>query len=160
MRNTGEWGEYFPVSMTPYGYNETVAQEYFPLSKEEALAKGYTWREKKDEPLDVTRVIDAERLPDHIQDIPDDVLNWAIKCSASDRLYKITAKELAFYRDHDIPVPRLHPDERHFRRIERRNPRRLWDRTCAKCQKAMQTSYSPERPEIVYCEECYLSEVY
>jgi len=24
----------------------------------------------------------------------------------------------------------------------------------------MRTTYSPERPEIVYCEECYLKEVY
>jgi len=30
----------------------------------------------------------------------------------------------------------------------------------AKCSKSIQTSYSPERPEIVYCEQCYLQEIY
>ena len=28
----GEWWEFFPASMSPFGYNETVAQEYFPVS--------------------------------------------------------------------------------------------------------------------------------
>jgi len=37
MMKTGEWGEFFPASLSPFGYNETVAQEYFPLSREEVL---------------------------------------------------------------------------------------------------------------------------
>ena len=38
MMKTGEWGEFFPSSLSPFGYNETVAQEYFPLTREEVLA--------------------------------------------------------------------------------------------------------------------------
>ena len=37
---TGSWGEFFPIEFAPYSYNETVAQEYFPLSKEEILRQG------------------------------------------------------------------------------------------------------------------------
>lgn len=37
MRKTGEWGEFFAPSLSPFGYNETIATEYFPLSKEEAI---------------------------------------------------------------------------------------------------------------------------
>ena len=33
-------------------------------------------------------------------------------------------------------------------------------RKCDKCSKDMKTTYAPKRPEIVYCEECYLNEVY
>lgn len=36
----------------------------------------------------------------------------------------------------------------------------LYARECAKCATQIQTSYSPDRPEIVYCEQCYLKEVY
>ena len=43
MMKTGEWGEFFPSSLSPFGYNETVASEYFPLSKEEALKQGFNW---------------------------------------------------------------------------------------------------------------------
>ena len=43
MRETDEWGEFFPASISPFGYNETVAQEHFPLTRTEALAKGFNW---------------------------------------------------------------------------------------------------------------------
>ena len=36
MKQTGEWGEFFDTSLSPFGYNETVANEYYPLSEEEA----------------------------------------------------------------------------------------------------------------------------
>ena len=34
MRSTEEWGEFFPHKISPFGYNETVAQEYFPMTEE------------------------------------------------------------------------------------------------------------------------------
>ncbi|MEI8092157.1 MAG: hypothetical protein WCG98_08430 [bacterium] len=37
MEADGERGEFFPTSLSPFGYNETVAMEYFPLTKEEAM---------------------------------------------------------------------------------------------------------------------------
>jgi hypothetical protein len=37
MRSTGEWWEFFPHELSPFGYNETVAQEYFPMTREEVL---------------------------------------------------------------------------------------------------------------------------
>jgi hypothetical protein len=30
MKSTGEWGEYFPASMSPFNYEDTVANEYYP----------------------------------------------------------------------------------------------------------------------------------
>ena len=41
-----------------------------------------------------------------------------------------------------------------------RNPRKLFDRKCDKCQIDMKTTYAPDRKEIVYCEKCYIWEVY
>ena len=160
MRTTGEWGEFFPTSMSPFCYNETIAQEHFPLTREGALKRGYTWRDLKDDVPEVEKVIPADKLPETIADIPDDILNWAIQCEKTKRPYRVIKQELAFYRQHGLPVPRLHPDERYKRRLAQRNPRKLWARPCMKCGKEMQTTYSPERPEIVYCEECYLKEVY
>lgn len=46
MQKTGEWGEYFPHSLSPFAYNDTVAFRDQPLSKEEVLAKGWCWREE------------------------------------------------------------------------------------------------------------------
>jgi len=160
MRADGEWGEFFPVTMSPFAYNETVAQEYFPMTKEEVLARGWKWRDQTDEMPKVERIIPAVQLPDSIDDIPDDILNWAIECEATKRPFKIIKQELEFYRQMRLPVPHFHPDERHRRRMALRNPRKLWKRECMKCGKAIETSYSPDRPEIVYCESCYLAAVY
>lgn len=43
MESTGEWGEYFPHELSPFGYNETVAQEYFPMEEKEVKEKGWNW---------------------------------------------------------------------------------------------------------------------
>ena len=160
MQSTGEWGEFFPIDLSPFAYNETMAQQYFPLSEQDAIEAGYRWKEMKDEIPQVEKIIPAEQLPESINDIPDDVLNWAIKCEETKRPFRIVAQELAFYRQMNLPIPHLHPDERHKKRMALRNPRKLWKRDCNKCGKAMDTTYAPERPEKVYCEECYLSEVY
>ena len=80
MVKHGEWGEFFPEAISPYSYNESAAQDFFPLTKEQAEKEGFSWREKETPKLDVERTIPAERLPDSIEDIPDDVLNWAIEC--------------------------------------------------------------------------------
>jgi hypothetical protein len=166
----GEWGEFFPVELSPFAYSETIAQEYFPLSKEEILKRGWRWRDQTDEMPKVSKVIPAEKLPDAIDDIPDDILNWAIIPEGGDpsagsgpsakRPFKITKQELDFYRKMRLPIPHFHPDERHHRRMALRNLRKLWKRPCMKCGKTMETTYAPDRPEIVYCEECYLKEVY
>ena len=156
----GEWGEFFPVSMSPFVYNETVASEYFPLPKKEVLSRGWKWQDQTDEIPEVSKIIPAEKLPDSIDDIPDDILHWAIKCETTRRPFRIIKQELDLYRTMRLPIPHLHPDERHRRRMALRNPRKLWQRKCTKCGKEIRTTYSLERPETVYCEECYLKEVY
>ncbi|MDD5054645.1 MAG: hypothetical protein PHZ00_00060 [Candidatus Peribacteraceae bacterium] len=160
MRSDGEWGEFFPPELSPFAYNETVALEYFPLTKEEVLSRGWRWRDEVDEVPKVDRIIPAAQLPDAIDAVSDDILHSAIECESSKRPFRIIKQELDFYRTMRLPVPRLHPDERHRRRMVLRNPRKLWKRECGKCGKGMETSYVPERPERVLCESCYLQEVY
>ncbi|MDD4287607.1 MAG: hypothetical protein PHN33_04645 [Candidatus Peribacteraceae bacterium] len=160
MKGTGEWGLYFPPSLSPFGYNESLAYEYLPLTKEGAQARGFYWRDIEEKKLTVSKTISADTLPDRIEDVHDDVVDWAILCERTGRPFRILKQELDFYRRQKIPVPRLHPDERYDRRLALRNPRKLWKRACMKCQKEIQTTYAPDRPEIVYCEECYLKEVY
>jgi len=94
------------------------------------------------------------------QNIPDDILNWAVICEETNKPFKIQPLELRLLRKMGVPLPRRHPQERHRNRFALRNPRSLWESTCTKCSKAISTSYASDRPETVYCEECYLKEVY
>jgi|TARA_Y100000310_G_scaffold87892_1_gene84804 hypothetical protein len=160
MKETGEWGEFFSITSSPFAYNETMAQEYFSMTKEEVEAKGWRWRDIKDEIPEVEKTIPGNQLPDSIDDIPDDILNWAIECEVTQRPFRIVSQELAFYRSMKLPIPHLHPDLRHKKRMEMRNPRKMFDRQCDNCSKEIQTTYAPDRPEKVLCEECYLKEVY
>ncbi len=159
MKKTGEWGMTFPPEISPFGYNETLGQEYFPLTKEEALEKGYKWSEYK-VPTPNIDTISSSELPEDIHDVTDDILKKTIKCEMSEKPFKITKQELEFYRKLNLPLPHHHPDQRYKDRIAQRNPRILYERTCMNCHTKIQTTYSPDRPEIVYCEKCYLEAVY
>ncbi|PID70257.1 hypothetical protein CSB37_02630 [bacterium DOLZORAL124_38_8] len=161
MKKTEEWGEFFPANMSPFAYNETVAQEYYPLTKEEALGRGYKWKDetinKKYETL--KQSFDWNQIPDDIKEVEDDILTKVLFCERSGKPYKIQKAELKFYRKMNLPIPHLHPDERHKDRMKLRNPRKLYERTCTDCQKEIQTTFAPERPEKILCENCYLKVV-
>ena len=160
MKEAGEWGQFLPKECSCFGYNESTANDYFPLTKKEALAQGFSWYHASEEKLSVEKSIPAAKLPDAIDDIPDDILNWAVICEKSKKPFRIIKQELNFYRTHAIPVPHLSFEERHLARLALRTPKELFERTCDKCGTVMQSAYAPERPETVYCESCYLAEVY
>ena len=132
MQVAGEWGEFFPIEISPFGYNETLAQHDFPLTKEEIFAKDWKWREEEIKIPKVEKIIAADKIPNSITDIPDDILSWAIRCAETDRPFKIQPMELDFYRKMHLPIPRLHPDVRYERRMKLRNPCRLYERNCIK----------------------------
>ncbi len=158
MKKTGEWGEFFPIEFSPFAYNETIAQEYYPLSKKEVIDRGYKWRDEGVE----TRLIaslPAQDIPDNIADIPDSICDEILACEGCKKNYQIQKQELKFYRKMKLPIPHSCPDCRHTERLKLRNPRHLWDRTCDKCSTEIQTTFAPERPEKVYCEKCYLETV-
>lgn len=155
MRKTGEYGDYFPMSLSPFAYNETVAQDYFPLSREAVERQGLFWFEEP-RPL-ITKTYE---IPDHIREVKDTILEATLTCSKTGRPYRLIPQELKFYRENNLPIPRLCPAERHLERLHLRGPRKLWDRQCQKCATAIQTMYAPERLEQVVCEACYLKEVY
>lgn len=157
MKVTGEYGEFFPVELAPCGYNESMAMEYYPLSREQALEQGYKWNDYESPKVDGINSITAADLPEKIEDVSDSFLKSVIECENDQKLFKVIPKELEFYRKHGLPLPRQCPDCRHFARKGQMNPRKLWNRRCHKSNVEVLSTYSPERPEKVYCEECYLS---
>ena len=155
-----EWWEFFPTSLSPFWYNETVAQEYLPLKKEEIINQNFNYSDYEAPFPKIEKIIPASKLPKNISDIPDDILNWAIECEISKKPFRIISQELKFYRKHNLPIPHKHPDVRHSERMKLRNPRKLFDRKCDKCWVDMKSTYSSDREEIVYCEDCYNKEIY
>ena len=173
MLERGEYGEFFPLQISPFAYQDSVAQEHFPFSKDEVVEKKYVWYEPEERMPKIT--LDPESLSDSILDVKDDIINKTIGCKHAGDCehpctvgFKITSTELAFYRSQGIPLPTLCFQCRHASRVALRNPLKLWHRQCmcdknhshhsGECTNEFETSYSPDKPEIVYCEQCYQAE--
>lgn len=140
MIEKNEWGEFPPIQQSPFAYTETMAQEYFPLTREEALQRGYEWENTT---FVKPQEVSPQEIPDDIKDIEDTICDTVLVCEITGKKYKIIPQELTFYKRMQLPVPRKHPDQRHYERMQARNPRKLWDSTCAMCKTTMLSSFAP-----------------
>jgi hypothetical protein len=181
------YGEFFPSEISPFAYNETIAQEYFTQTKDEIITNGFKYRASPEKEYKIT--IRSKDLPDHIKDATESIIEEVIACPNSGdektqctKAYRIIKSEFDFLKNNNIALPRYCPNCRHYKRLSQRNPFKLWKASCqctgdasqngkykntAKhthgalpCHIEFETSYSPDRPEIVYCERCYQNEVY
>ena len=155
MQKTGEYGSFFPPYISPFGYNETFAQLYFPLQKEQALARGYRWKDLSQKTYQPSQV----QLPENSRQLPDEISQEVLSCERCKKNYKMLIQELKLYQKLNVAPSKLCPNCRIEALISWRNPKTLWERTCAQCSAPIQTSYSPDRPEKVVCEKCYLQTI-
>ncbi len=182
-----KYGEFFPGEASPFAYNESIAQEHFPLTKQEAEKRGFSWKELKEKNYNIT--ISPLNLPEDIVQINNDITSEVIGCMNEGEgnhncttAFRILPDELQFYRLMKLPLPIFCPNCRHQERLKYRNALNLWHRKCdcagasssnsvykntgihihgnEKCENIFETSFSPDQPEIVYCEKCYQQEVY
>jgi len=182
-----KYGEYFPTELSPFAYNTTMAQEYFPLSKDQTEKEGYGWEDTAERNYKIDFGVGS--LSDDIKEVKDDVIGKVIACEHAGKCnqlcthaFKIIEDELNFYRKMNLPLPRLCPNCRTFERLKQRTNIPLSRRKCQcageksdngsysntashfhdkdHCPNEFETSYSIERSEMLYCEECYQKEVY
>ncbi len=147
LKQTGEYGEFFPIEHSPYAYNESVAQDFFPLTAEQAVAQGYRWKDVAE--IAVSKQATAE----------------AKKCTQCAKPYRCIPQELKRYQQLGLAEPTLCPNCRLLQLLSWKNPRHLWQRQCmcveadhshaAPCSKKFETTYAPDCAEQVYCEQCY-----
>lgn len=191
MKEAGEWGEFFPAKFSLFAYNETVAQDYFPLTEVDAIQYGFRWYHRGER--DYRMSLDSAQVPETISETDNRILKETIGCiSQRDPVtkqkylncataFRIMEAEREFYKKMNIPIPSKCSTCRRQDRMELRNPRKLWGRTCQcmgknsengvyqnivehfhgkeRCPNEFKTSYAPERPEVVYCEQCYQAEI-
>jgi len=176
------YGEFFPVELSFHAYNETMAYDWFPLSKQETLEKGWRWEDE--ERVAVIDIASAQ-LPDHIRDIDESIIGKTVGCAHGGVCnqkctvgFRITPYELQIYKSKNIALPRICPNCRHYERLRQLPRYEIYDRQCScdyvvhantmkhsnhaseRCQNIFKTAYSPDRPEILYCKECYQEEIF
>lgn len=159
LGRTYKYGEFFPSEISPVGYNYCLANDFFPLNQTEANQNGFNWIESHNREFAIT--LPANKIPDSSKNISEDIQKEIIGCENCNKAFKIVGLEFSFYKKFNLPIPRLCQDCRFSERFKFMNPPKLWHRKCMNdgCQNEFETSYSPDRPEIVYCESCYQQEV-
>lgn len=159
MLADGEYGEFFPLSILLFGYNDTVSFYDYPMTKEEVVKNGWKWQsppatsQHQDFPETVF-------LPDDIHDTDRSILDQILTCSDCSKNYRIIAQEFKFYQEAPIPLPRLCPFCRYRDRLALHNQKTMRLILCAHCKKEIATPLDPTEFRQILCEECYLKEVY
>ena len=168
-----KYGEFFPYDISPFAYNETIAQEYYPLSRKEVSDFGFRWYDRVERDYRIT--MKEADIPDAAGSVPDAIIKEVIECanqglekSGCTTAFRVTPQELAFYKKLNLPLPHFCPNCRHFNRVNKRNPMKLWIRKCmcnlqnhvheGACPNIFETIFSPEKLEIIFREECYQKE--
>lgn len=144
MGRVYKYGEFYPSEHSLWAYNETVAHQWFPLTKEQALEKGFKWQDPVEKNYKVTKL--PKDLPDHIDDVADSIIEEVIACEHSTdtegnaslakcneqcmTAFRILPDELQFYRNMKVALPRLCSNCRYYERLKKRNPQKLWHRKC------------------------------
>jgi len=181
-----KYGEFFPSEMSPWAYNESIAQEYFPLTEEEAILAGFRWRKIDKKNYQPTLL--SVDIPDDIKKTNDDITQEIIECAHKGECnqgcttaFRIIPDELQFYRKIGVPIPNLCPTCRTIERLKLRLGVKLYDEMCMcegsnskngiyknavthshgneKCINKFKTGFNPKDGDIVYCEHCYQQEV-
>ncbi len=155
MKNTGEWGQTLPPRFSPFGYNETIANDFIQLERDQALRRGFTWR---DTPRHELGEPSADRPPDKIADCGIDLAKETFRCTVTGEPYRIISRELEFYLNNRIAPPRLSPAARHKRREALRFPARFRLSKCANCGCGVETNVPLELSGALRCEDCYLAQ--
>ena len=83
------------------------AFDHFPLSKEQATAQGFMWREQEEKNVN----------------IGENIIGCSHKGKCNDRCtigFKIIQAEKDFYEKMGLPIPKLCPNCRHYERLARK----------------------------------------
>jgi hypothetical protein len=178
--NEYRYGEFFPAELSPLAYNESSAQDLYPLDAAAAKKAGYAWHEPPKSEFKAN--LPASELPDRAADADKELVKKVIGCEVCGRRYQILASELEFYVRMGLPLPHQCHHCRFAERIKFRNAPAWYSRTCMcagaaaangkykntdahsshkreeACGAEILTPYAPDRPEIIYCAKCYKAE--
>lgn len=151
------YGEFFPPELSPHGYNESLAQHMFSLTKHEARGRGFGWV------TDITTEHRIDRqssdLPDHINDADEAIVQEVIGCEKCGKGFRIIPREFDFLKRRNLPLPRQCPLCRIKEKLD------IWmaelksaHGACAGCGVAVEYPCVHEGQRIL-CKQCYQKEL-
>ncbi len=154
MLTRGEWGHFFPLQLSPFCYNESVAQDLFSLSREQIATRGCRYREASE----LLEIGEGDRTLQPGVRLSIDSLSGGeiLSCERCSQRYRVVKKEVELLRQWGVPPQARCPDCRMLSRLERRPPYQLFSRTCAHCHQEIESAYEVGVAPTLLCEECFL----
>ncbi len=160
MMEVGEYGDGPDMKFSAQAYNTSLGQIAFPLSEFEIISiGGYVAKEPEIDLSDLP-VISKENIPELIKDVKDDILQSVFICKISGRPFRITASELAFYRNMNLPLPDIHPVVRMKSHFDFCAQGVKYSSLCSNCKSEIQSTFNPQDGYTLYCDKCYQQQVY
>jgi hypothetical protein len=158
MKKSREYGKFLPYSMSPGPFNFSNAFIYFSETKKEDILKlGGYWQD-----LDESHIegMPTSELPDNIKEVSDEIITQALICPETGWRFNITQNELSFYKENNIPLPRLHFDVRTKKRLKYLTVLEPSLYQCFYCKKNTMAYYPSEwNYQKIACEECYKQKI-
>jgi hypothetical protein len=160
MQTTGEWGEFFQHTLSPFGYNETPVFMEDPLLRDDVIRLWYAWQETSYDPVIPEWVTVIERKnfsPDAWEKLVDnpDITKSILICETSGRPFRLVTQEVQFYKKYAIALPSKHPDVRAHERIALRPWKTLYLRACDATGEQVLSVYPAHYSGKIYSQAAY-----
>lgn len=166
MKERGEWGKFLSAKFSPFGYNDTPAQEVYPLTQEAALQGGFRW-ETTEKGVYGQHTLSPRAVPAAIDHVQASITQEVLECTKCGINYRIVGKEFEVLKKLHLPLPLTCQNCRYTQRLSRYFFPQVYKRTCqcgrqehsehrgSHCSKTFETPYNTQRPESVFCATCY-----
>jgi len=153
--NKHYFGDFPPIELSYFGYNDSMANDIFPLNEKEIKESSFVYQENQHRD-NIEGALSVDNIPDDINEVRDDILNNVY--TSNGRQYKITKNELSFYKKYQIPIPRESFYDRFVRRSKLMTSFKLYKSKSSKSGKDIVTSHNPNEGLIVYSIDEYKKE--
>jgi hypothetical protein len=151
------YGEFFPLELSPFAYNDTLANVFTPIDESEIRNQAY--RQYQVQNTTHTITIQAKDLPDHIRDVPDNIISEVIACEKTGKAFQIQPAELQFLRRMNLPLPRKAPIERVLEKTYRwAKEMKLIQRQSSISDEKFMTPYTAEEAPFILSPDEYKRE--
>ncbi len=104
MLKTGEYGEFFDEKFSAFPYEDTLAQDYFPVPSQ------------LNTPTLPAGILNVDQIPDSVTELPENLTEQTFYCPITQKPFKFQKNELKFYKAQEIAVPRMSFEARYQNR--------------------------------------------
>jgi hypothetical protein len=159
MKQTGEYGQFFPGYFAANPYDESWASMYWPLTEEEQQKYGFRLQPVHAQRIptykDVSSIIEDSMMAD------ESVAREIYWDDQAKRPFQIQKTDIAFAQQLGVPLPYTHYARRlqeNFKWIPFSGTMRTV--SCGKCHVEIKTGWPEQYEGRILCESCYQKEVY